>query len=143
MIVSILSLLLVFGGGCNHSQSCRVVTFGPEYMTYRGDPTAFDDVCRTVLHELSDKEIIDENRVRYPHYAEGVSAHKAKNGEMLAARSYRQTKDAQGYEYIITSIHLTGNDPLVILETTNPDQFKLSNALCQEFHKMEFKVVTK
>ena len=120
--------------GCQSSAECMVTQYGSEYMTYTGPGKPFDDACRAVLHELSEKEELDGNRTRYPHYGEGVSSQKD-GDRLIASTSYRKTKDADGAEYKVTTIRLGKHAPIVVLESTSSDRFKLVNALNVELHK--------
>jgi hypothetical protein len=117
----------------------EVTQYGPEFLTYSGSREKFNNACRSVLHELSYKEKTGENSTRYPHYAEGASSHK--EGETLVAmKAYRKTKGEDGAEYTMTTITLGNRDPVVMLESTSPDKFKLVNALNAEFQKRGIRV---
>ena len=125
--------------GCGKKNEVSVTVYGTDYMTYSERDNAFDDACRVVLRELSYKETDDQNRTSLPYYGEGSQTFKDKD-KISASKIYLKTKDEHGNEYIITTLKLGKREPVVIIETTNPDKFKLINALYNEFNKQGFKV---
>ena len=127
-------VVVALATGCRSSKECVVIQYGSEYMTYTGPGKRFGDACRAVLHDLSFKEELDGNRTRYPHYGEGVSSQKD-GDRLIASTSYLKTKDADGAEYKVTTIHLGRRDPIVVLESTSSDRCRLVNALNAEFQK--------
>ena len=127
-------VIIALATGCRSSSECMVTQYGSEYMTYTGPGKPFNDACRTVLREFSFKEELDGNKTRYPHYGEGVSSQKD-GDRLIASTSYRKTKDADGAEYTVTTIRLGKRAPIVVLESTSSDRFKLVNALNAELHK--------
>lgn len=129
-ILIFVSTLAVLIGGCGNSVSVK--SYGPEYMTYSGDSGSFSSACRLAMDELAYKIVNDDKSVSYPHSAEGCSSHKC-GEEFVVLKSYFKTKDKDGFEYSITNVKLSGKEPLVILETTNPDKYVLVNALMKEF----------
>ncbi len=131
--------VLTFFAGCRRTTNVAVTEYGPEYMTYTGSMEQFNDACRTVLHELGYKEDLGENRARYPYHGEGGTTHKEKD-RLIATKSYLQTKDMDGAEYKITTVILGQHDPVVILESTASDRYKLINALNTQFQKQGFRV---
>ncbi len=139
VVVSVFAFLI---GGCSESISGGVKSYGPEYMTYSCSASAFNEACRAVIYELSYKKKVDENTMAHPHYAEGVSSHRKNDGTAIATKFYFKTKDDEGFEYSITTIILLGKEPMVVLETTNPLQAKLVNALMKEFNKRGIKAKT-
>jgi hypothetical protein len=136
-IISFFVLALSFTG-CKRSKICTVTVYGSDFMT-TDQKEPFNNACREVLYQLSYKEEVDANSVKRPYYGEGGKA-VTENKKVIASKAYLKTKDEQNYEYIITSIVLGENEPVVILETTNPDKYKLVNTLLQEFHKRGFNV---
>jgi hypothetical protein len=130
---------MAFLAGCNRPAACKVIQYGPQYLTYTGSRERFDEVCRTVLHDLSYKEKVDENSTRYPYYGEGASSHKS-DGKSIAVTVYLKTKDADNAEYKITTLYLGNRDPVVMLESTSADPYKLINALNAEFPKRGIRV---
>ena len=125
---------MVIAGGCREDVNCKVTQYGPQHMTYTGSSEAFNNACRQVLHDLSYKEQDGENSTRYPYYGEGGISSKD-NDRILATTVYLKTKDADGAEYKITTLTLGKHDPVVILESSSADQYKLVNALNLEFGK--------
>ncbi len=123
-------ILACFIGGCSETKKCKVKMYGPDFMTYSGSQETFQEACRRVLHETSHKD-----STSYPYYGEGGSTNKNENGDMIALRSHLKTKDSEGFEYSITTVKLAKKEPIVMLETSNPDKFKLTNALMKEFQK--------
>jgi len=120
--------------GCRSASECTVTQYGSEHMTYTGPGEPFNDACRTVLREFSFKEELDDNKTRYPYYGEGVSSQK-EGDRLIASTSYLKTKDAEGAEYKVTTIRLGERTPIVVLESTSSDRYKLVNALSAELHK--------
>jgi len=108
-------------------------------MTYSGPHQLFDDACRSVLHDLSYKETVSENSTRYPYYGEGASTHKDKD-KSIAVTVYLKTKDRDGADYKITTIRLGKREPIVMVESTSTDPYKLINALNAEFPKRGIRV---
>jgi hypothetical protein len=108
-------------------------------MTYRGPSEPFNDACREALHSLSQKETVDGKGIRYPHYGEGGSSHKAA-GREVAVEVYMKTQDADGAALKITTLRLGKQDPVVILECTASNSYKLVNALNSELSKRGIKV---
>ena len=136
-VIIILALTVI---GCDESKSCRVTSYGSEYLTYSGDDKLFSNACQAVIRELGYKEKLDDNRTSYPYYVAGNRRDNNQEGELIASSSYIKTKDSEGYEYSIKTIKLSGKDPLVIIETTNPDKFILFNTLCKELNRVGLKV---
>jgi hypothetical protein len=134
----LLSAMTIFG--CGKKNEVSITVYGTDYITYSERDNAFNDACRVVLREFSYKETNDQNNITLPYYGEGVQSFKDKD-KTSASKTYLKTKDEQGNEYIITTIKLGKKEPLVIIETTNPDKFKLINALYNEFNKQGFKVI--
>lgn len=132
--------VMLCSAGCEPAATCRVTQYGPRHMTYTGPGGQFGDACRQVLHELGYRERVDDNTVRYPHHAEGVSSHED-NEKPIAKESYMKTRDGEGAEYEITEIRLGDLDPVVILESTSSDPHRLVNALNAEFARRGFRVV--
>ncbi len=130
---------IVLVTGCRRIATCTVTEYGPEYMTFTGSHEQFDHACREVLHELSYKEKLSENSTRYPYYGEGASSHTDKD-KTIAVKAYLQTKDDAGAEYRITTLLLGRREPIVMLESTSPDRYKLINALNAEFRKRGVRV---
>lgn len=138
-LLLLIPAMIIFGCG-KKEDTVSITVYGTDFMTYSdGTKSAFNDSCRTVLRELSYKEINDQNKTSLPYYGEGTQIFKNED-KTAASKSYLKTKDEQGNEYIITTIKLGEKEPVVIIETTNPDNFKLINALYQEFGKQGFKV---
>jgi hypothetical protein len=137
--VAVCLAAMVLATGCRRSGGCTVTQYGPEYLTYSGSTEQFNDACRAVLHDLSVKEQLEDNKIRYPHYGEGGSSHKD-NDRLIASKMYLQTKDAEGAQYKIVTLRLGARDPLVMLESTSSDLYKLINALNAEFHKRGIRV---
>ncbi|MHC5083670.1 MAG: hypothetical protein ACYTET_06990 [Planctomycetota bacterium] len=135
-------LSLIWIAGCRDTKTCSVKSYGSEYLVVSGNQKLFHNACRTVINELSYKEKNDDNRTSYPHYAAGNRTEKNQDGSLIASSSYMKTKDSEGYEYTIKTIHLSGKDPLVIVETTNPEKYILFNALCKELHKNDIPVLS-
>ncbi len=131
--------VVVLLGGCGEASRCKVTMYGANHMTYTGSGEQFNSACRNVLHELSEKEDLGDNRTRYPSYGEGVSATR-EGDRPVASRAYLKTKDADGAEYKITTITLGKRDPIVILESSSSDTYKLVNALNEEFRKRGIRV---
>lgn len=130
---------MVLATGCRRIATCTVTEYGPEYMTFTGSHEQFDHACREVLHELSYMEKLSDNSTRYPYYGEGASSHTDKD-KTIAVRAYLKTKDEAGAEYKITTVRLGRRDPLVMLESSSPDRYKLINALNAEFSKRGIRV---
>jgi hypothetical protein len=130
----VVSMLTVLIGGCGNSVSCRVKSYGPEYMTYSGDHNVFDGACRSAIDGLAYKIVNDNKSYTMPHTAEGCSSHKT-GEDVMVLKSYFKTKDKDGFEYSITNVRLSGKEPFVVLETTNPDKYVLVSALMKEFGK--------
>ena len=137
-VVCVVAMAAVAGCG-QQAAKCTVTQYGSEYMTYIGSRAQFNDACRQVLRDLSYKETVDENKTRYPYYGEGGRSFSEAD-KPLAAVSYFKTKDANGDEYKITTVALGKRDPVVILESTCEEQFKLVNALNAEFAKRGIRV---
>jgi len=137
--LSICAISLAVLPGCRQKDVLVVTQYGPDFMTYRGPTEAFNDACRSVLHELSYKEKTGENSVSYPYYGEGVSSHK-EGDTPIAVRAYLKTKGEDEAEYTITTVILGRRDPVVMLESTSADRHKLVNALNTEFAKRGFRV---
>ena len=132
-------VVMLGSAGCERSATCVVTQYGPRYLTYEEAGGQFSDACRQVLHELGYREETGDNSVRYPHHAEGVSSHE--DGERrIATESYMSTRDENGAEYKITTLRLGDLDPVVILESTAADSYKLVNALNAEFQRSAFSV---
>ncbi len=72
--------------------------------------------------------------IRYLHYGEGVSSHKTA-GREVAVEGYMKTQDADGAALKITTLRLGKQDPVVILECTASDSYKLVNTLNSELSK--------
>ncbi len=132
-------VLASFIGGCSETKKCKVKMYGPEYMTYSGDHMVFNEASRLAMYELSYKIINDDKSVHYPHSGEVSSSH-AVDGDTVVLKYYFKTKDKDGFEYSITNIKLTGKEPFVVLETTNPDKYILVNALMEKFHKLRIEI---
>ncbi len=120
--------------GCGQAAECTVTLYGSEHMTYTGSQEQFNDACRQVLRDLSYKEQLGDNSTRYPYYGEGGKSF-TEGDKPLAAVSYFKTRDAHGNEYKITTVALGRREPVVILESTAEEPFKLVNALNAEFAK--------
>ncbi len=133
----LLSAMTIFG--CGKKDEVSVTVYGTDYMTYSERDNAFDNACRNVLREFSYKETNDQNNITLPYYGEGAQTFKD-NNKTSASKTYLKTKDEQGNEYIITTLKLGKREPVVIIETTNPEKFKLINALYNEFNKQGFRV---
>jgi hypothetical protein len=128
-------ILASFVGGCSVLPAGKVKMYGPEYMIYSGDYSIFNEVCRTVMHEFSYKEVMDDKTVRYPYYTEGSPWYK-ENGVTVATKVYFKTKDKDGLECSITMIMLSGKEPIVVIDTANAlQESKLVKALSKEFKK--------
>jgi len=125
--------------GCKTASTCSVTQYGPEYMTYRGSDTLFMDACRKVLHDLSLKEQIDSNRIRYPHYGEGGASHRD-NGRAISSEVAIKTQGEDGAQYKITILTVGKREPLVQLQSTAQDPYKLVNALSAEFSQRKIKL---
>lgn len=129
----------IFACGCKTASTCSVTQYGPGFMTYRGSHTVFMDACRKVLHDLSSKEQLDSNRIRYPHYGEGGSSHKG-NGRAIASEVYIKTQGEDGAQYKVTILTVGKREPLVQLQSTAQDPYKLVNALSAEFSQRKIKM---
>lgn len=138
ILLLLISAMMIFG--CNKKDEVSITVYGTDYMTYRAQNNAFNDACRNVISELSYKETDDQNRITLPYYGAGSQTFKDKD-KTSASKTYLKTKDEQGNEYIITTIKLGKKEPVVIIETTNPDKFFFINALYREFNKQGFKVI--
>ena len=134
--ISLFIISVLFMSGCNSNKVCSVKIYSPEYMTFNKQYESFNDACRKALIKLNDNEGEEKNSIH-----EKVMARTA-NGKYVLKQTYYKTKDDDGYEYIITSTTLGNNNPVVTLETTNPDKNTLMNALRDEFTKKGFKVKT-
>jgi len=130
LVASLIAVLCLLGCPSTDTtdDTTKVTTYGPNYLTYTGSSQPFSDVCREVLGELGYKEVIDANSVRYPYHAEGVSSHR-RDDAPIAVEAYMQTRDEEGAEYKITTVRLGNHDPIVHLECSASDRFKLANAL--------------
>ena len=113
--------------------------YGSGHLSYRGDAQKFNDACRTALKSLSHKIIGDDGSRRYPDYGEGGTS-ETLGDKRVAQRSYKKTKDESGADYQVTTVYLEGQDPLVMLEHTSKDPYRLINALLAEFSRAGFKV---
>jgi len=131
--------LQIIACGYKPALTCSVTQYGPKYMTFRGSDTLFMDACRKVLYDLGYKEQIDKDRFRYPHHGEGASSHRD-NGRVISMERYMQTQDADGAEYKITVLTVGAREPLVQLQSTSQDSYKLVNALSAEFSRRRIKV---
>jgi hypothetical protein len=131
--------VLALSAGCRRTTNVTVTEYGPEYMTYTGSGEEFNHACRMVLHELGYKEDLGENKTRYPYHGEGGTSHK-ENDRLIASKGYLQTKDKDGVEYKITTLVLGRRDPVVTLESTASDRYKLVNTLNAELQKQGFRV---
>ena len=130
----IISILLI--SGCNSNKVCSVKIYSPEYLTFNKQHQSFNDASLNALTKLIYNEGEENNSIDQKFFNRSV------NGKSVFKKDYYKTKDKDGYEYIITSVTLGNNNPVVTLETTNPDKNKLLNALREEFTKKGFKVKT-
>jgi hypothetical protein len=134
-----IALAIVCLSGCARSATCEVTQYAPKYLSYHGSSEPFDDACREVLHRLSQKQSIEGKGAYYPYYGEGASSHKAA-GRQTASERYLKTQDEDGAQHKITTLCLGKHDPIVILESTASDPYKLVNALNSELNKRGIKV---
>ena len=135
IIIILLSALII--SGCSTVKTCKVKIYGSEYITFNKQYESFNNACREVMYELSYSETDENGGTKRPYYKEGA-ANQTVNGRNVYSKGYWQTKDEDGYEYSIVSTTLDRDEPVVFLETTNPDKSKLVNALREEFKKREF-----
>lgn len=141
LVASLVGVLCLLGCPSTDTtdNTTEVTTYGPNYLTYTGSSKPFGDACREVLYELGYKEVIDANSVRYPYHAEGVSSHR--QGEApIAVEAHMQARDEEGAEYKITTIRLGNHDPIVHLESSASDRFKLANALTAKLAERHIRV---
>ena len=128
-------LLLISTISCattNNSNKCTVLQYGSQHMTYTGSRSLFDDACRKVLHDLSHKIDHEDGKTEYLFYGEGASSVKD-DDRLVSMKVYLKTKDIDGNDFKITTLFLGENDPVVLIENSSPDKFKLVNALNAEF----------
>ena len=130
--LSLLIVLLLFISGCNSNKVCSVKIYSPNCLTFSKQCESFNDICKNVLIKInySGRGNSLEQRVR----------HRWEKDECVFDQTYYKAKDDDGYEYIFTSTTLGNNNPVVTLETTNPDKEKLVNALREEFIRQKFNV---
>jgi hypothetical protein len=108
-------------------------------MTVHGSAEAFNTACREALHELGLSEGVGENAVRYPHHREGVTSHK-EGDRRVVVDSYMSTMDKDGAKYEIRMLRLGDLDPIVMLETTATDPYRLVNTLTARLSAKEIPV---
>ena len=138
-VACVAAIICLFG--CQQrTVSCMVTQYGGRYMTYHGSSGQFDKACRDVLRALSYKEETDGNGVRYPYYGEGASSHKD-GDRRIAVETYMTTKDETGAQYRITTLTLGERDPVVTLESTSSERYRLVNALAAELHRRGIPIV--
>ncbi len=135
-------LLLISAISCattKISNTCAVVQYSSQHMTYSGSRRLFDDACRKVLRDLSHKIDHEDGKTEYPFYGEGGSSVKDDDC-LISMQVYLKTKDIDGNDYKITTLFLGENDPVVLIDNSSPDKYKLVNALNAEFVNRGIKV---
>ena len=132
--LSLFIVSMLFISGCNSNKVCSVKIYSPNCLTFSKECEPFNDICKNVLLELNHKRGEKTNSL------EQRSRHRWEKEKCVFDQTYYKTIDDNGYEYIITSTTLGNDNPVVTLETTNPDKEKLVNALREEFLRSEFNV---
>ncbi len=132
--ISLFIISVLFMSGCNSNKVCSVKIYSHEYLTFNKQYESFNDTCRMALIKINDHEGEENNSF------DEKASNRSVNGKSVFMQACFKTKDKDGYEYIITSTTLGNDNPVVTLETTNPDKNKLLNALREEFTKKGFKV---
>lgn len=130
--LSLFIISVLFISGCNSNKVCSVKIYSPNCLTFSKQCESFNDICKNVLMKINNKgrENVLEQRGR----------HRWEKEKRVFEQTYYKAKDDDGYEYIFTSTTLGNDNPVVTLETTNPDKEKLINALREEFIRSEFNV---
>ena len=133
--------VIICSAGCRQqTASCMVTQYGGRYMTYQAPSGQFHEACRDALRAISYKEETNGKGVRYPYYGEGALSHKD-GDRCIASETYMKTKDEDGAQYKITTLILGERDPVVTLESTSSEPYRLVNAVGAELHRRGIPIV--